>query len=303
MATREIALTSVRRPGLTRKRRCVKLSLTAVNDAAVNDTEGMKRFHLFEFEDQPWFPDWIRVLMTRYLVGLHRAFGTADEVADLIARGLQNTSAKQVNDLCSGHGGPYRDVLRALRERHGQADVRITLSDLFPNPGVVASFNDDGDEGIRYRAEPVDARSPSDLGDGLRSMVCSLHHMPPDVVRAILSDAAAARQPFLAFEVSDNSSPRLLWWFGVPISALLTLCLTPLIRPLSLRQVVFTYLIPILPFVIGWDGGVSNARTYGLADLDELLAEVPSEDYRWETGTLGRGPIKRLYLLGLPGSG
>lgn len=260
----------------------------------------MKRFHLFEFEDQPWFPDWIRVLMTRYIVALHRLFGTAEEVADLIARALQRTGSRQINDLCSGHGGPYRDVLAALRARHGLADVRVTLSDLFPNPGVVASFNEQGDSGIHYREEPVDARAPADLGDGVRSMVCSLHHMRPDAVRAILSDAATARQPFLAFEISDNSSPRFLWWTAVPIGALMTLFLTPFVRPLTLRQVVFTYLIPILPFLIGWDGGVSNARTYCLADLEALLAEFPSEGYLWETGTLGEGPSKRLYLLGLP---
>tara|TARA_R110002072_G_scaffold224107_1_gene381188 strand:- start:728 stop:1558 length:831 start_codon:yes stop_codon:yes gene_type:complete len=259
----------------------------------------VKRVQLFEFEDQAWFPDWIRVLMTRYIMTLHRLLGTADEVAELIARALKHTGLKQVNDLCSGHGGPFREVLKALRERHGLADVQVTLSDLFPNPDVVASFNDEG-EGIHYRPDPVDARAPGDLAEGLRSMVCSLHHMRPAVVRDILSSAAAARQPFLAYEISDNSAPRFLWWTAVPIGGLMTLLLTLLVRPLALGQVVFTYLIPVLPVLIGWDGGVSNARTYGEADLNLLLAEVPAEGYRWEIGTLGKGPTKRLYLLGLP---
>ncbi|MDC3378789.1 hypothetical protein OAX78_00720 [Planctomycetota bacterium] len=260
----------------------------------------MKRIHLFEFEDQAWFPDWIRVLMTRYIAAMHRLFGTGDEVADLAARALQHAGARRIHDLCSGHGGPQRAVLAALRGRHGLSDVQITLSDLYPNPQVAASFNDEDDSGIRYRTEPVDAAAPGDLEPGLRSMICSLHHMRPEVAQSILSDAVRAEQPFLAYEISDNSSPSLLWWTAFPIGALLVLFVTLAVRPMTWRQGVFTYLIPVLPFFIGWDGAVSNARTYGLTDLKTLLAGVPSSGYRWETGTLGSGPAKRLYLLGLP---
>jgi len=32
----------------------------------------MKRIHLFEFEDFSWFPNWLRVRMTRLIVVMHR---------------------------------------------------------------------------------------------------------------------------------------------------------------------------------------------------------------------------------------
>ena len=43
----------------------------------------MKRIHLFEFEDLPWFPNWLRTCMTRYIVTIHRLLGSAGELAAL----------------------------------------------------------------------------------------------------------------------------------------------------------------------------------------------------------------------------
>ena len=71
------------------------------------------------------------------------------------------------------------------------------------------------------------------------------------------------------------------------------------VRPVSWQQIVFTYLIPIIPLVFAWDGAVSNVRTYTLNDLDELLRQVPSENYVWEKGTTD-GRMKQLYMTGYP---
>ncbi len=51
---------------------------------------------------------------------------------------------------------------------------------------------------------------------------------------------------------------------------------------MTVRQLVFTYIVPIIPLCFAWDGAVSYARTYTLDDLDELLSGLRSEDYRWE---------------------
>lgn len=259
----------------------------------------MKRRQLFEFEDQAWFPAWIRLLMTRYIAAFHRLLATGPEVAGLAARALRHVGRLRITDLGSGHGGPWPEALAALRQEPGLEEAQLTLSDLYPDPVVAAAFNEGG-QGIRYLTHSVDAASPGAVEPGLRSLVCSFHHMPPEVARAILESAASARDPLLVYEISDNSSPRALWWTALPIGFLLVLFVTLRVRPLTWRQVVFTYLIPILPALIAWDGAVSNARTYAREDLEALIAEVPVSAYRWEIGALGQGPAKRLYLLGLP---
>jgi hypothetical protein len=60
--------------------------------------------------------------------------------------------------------------------------------------------------------------------------------------------------------------------------------------------------IPILPLIIAWDGVASNARTYTVSDLHELVADLQSDQYRWEIATIkaGLAPGRMIYLLGLP---
>jgi len=48
------------------------------------------------------------------------------------------------------------------------------------------------------------------------------------------------------------------------------------------QQMVFTYLVPILPLFIAWGGAVSNARTYTLEDMGELIQGLSGEKYSWD---------------------
>ena len=130
-------------------------------------------------------------------------------------------------------------------------------------------------------------------------MVGSFHHMKPMIARKILESAQKSRQPICIFEISDNSFPIFLWWVALPINFILTLFITPIVRPMTWQQIVFSYIIPIIPLCFAWDGAVSNARTYTLSDMDELLKDLESDDYHWEKGSF-EGITKKLYLLGLP---
>lgn len=85
----------------------------------------------------------------------------------------------------------------------------------------------------------------------------------------------------------------------MPMNLLMAFFITPLVKPMTWQQLVFTYLVPIIPICFAWDGAVSNARTYTLADMDELLNGLQTSDYVWEKGQTG-GMLKKLYLLGLP---
>jgi hypothetical protein len=59
------------------------------------------------------------------------------------------------------------------------------------------------------------------------------------------------------------------------------------VQPLTPTPFVFTYLVPVLPPMLTWDGVVSVLRTYRVADLEAMTADLSSPDYRWE---MGRSP-------------
>ena len=82
------------------------------------------------------------------------------------------------------------------------------------------------------------------------------------------------------------------------IVPLLVLLVTPFVRPFSLARLLLTYLVPVLPLLILWDGIVSCLRTYR---PDELLALTAGLDgHRWRATELRqRGSIVTV-LVGEP---
>jgi hypothetical protein len=59
-----------------------------------------------------------------------------------------------------------------------------------------------------------------------------------------------------------------------------------MIRPVKVSQLLFTYLLPLVPVCLFWDAVVSNLRTYSLAELEVMTADMQSSDYVWKTGEL-----------------
>ncbi len=266
----------------------------------------MKRIQLFEFEDQAWFPDWIRRSLTNLLVVLSRWMGIGAVLADLIAGILKDKKLNRIVDLGSGSGGAMPEVMKLLAEKHELHDVQFIMTDLYPNPETIQHFKDSGNKRLQFFEHPVDATQLATAPAGLKTMINCFHHMPPDIARKILSSAQQHKQPFLIYELAENNIPLLVWAlflpFGLVILFIISLFMTPFVRPLTLRQLFFTYLIPIIPITYAWDGQASLPRMYSMSDLDELLKDLTSNEYVWKKG-IARGKNGKkagTYVLGLP---
>lgn len=261
----------------------------------------MKRVHLFEFEDQSWFPDWIRKYMTRYIATLHRLFGTSGLIASTLNPLIKKYDIRTILDLCSGSGGPMIDAIQILKKDFNHQDLHLTMSDLYPNQEVAEHYNSKANSNISYHNFPVNAAEHPFSDTNMTTMICSFHHMEPETARSILQNASNSKKPFFLFELSNNSTPHIITLLvGLPVTFFMVLIFTPFVRPLSITQIIFTYLIPILPIFIAWDGTVSNMRTYTIKDLEELLEQVDSPHYNWETDTIKTKSGKMLFLTGKP---
>jgi hypothetical protein len=255
------------------------------------------RLHLFELEDQSWFPATVRDLATDYLHFVETTFALHRPVLPLLGQALQATKRRHVIDLCSGGGGPIPPLQRDLAAQ-GIA-VSFTLTDRFPNvpafervaavaAGKIALFN-----------EPVDARAvPSQLS-GFRTMFNAFHHFRPVDAIAVLRDAAQAGEPIGIFEIPERRpctiAPLLL-------TPLLVALATPFIRPFRWRRLLWTYLVPLVPLTCWWDGLVSQLRAYTPKELEELASAVAIDKYSWRAGQVPISPTpgKLTYLLGFP---
>ncbi|MBN9687773.1 MULTISPECIES: hypothetical protein [unclassified Corallococcus] len=250
----------------------------------------LPRLHLFEFLDQSWLPTALRRGEVDYLHVVLDKTRPYDTVAPQLADLLRMSGTNRVIDLCSGTGGPWRTLLPALRRVHGEAEV--VLTDLHPTPALELP------EGARYHDTPVDVmRVPEEL-TGLRTLFEGLHHFRPKQAKALLADAATRGLPIAAFELTQRSLLYVL--FQLLLIIPLVWGFTPLIRPRSGWRFVFTYLIPIIPLLILWDGVVSSLRTYTPEDLDELTEGLDAHGYRWHSGVHKANGMTITYLIGLP---
>jgi hypothetical protein len=82
----------------------------------------------------------------------------------------------------------------------------------------------------------------------------------------------------------------------VPLAVLL---LTPRIRTWSWARLLLTYVVPVVPLLVLWDGVVSCLRSYRADELRALTAGL-DEGYTWEVGEYRRRGVAVTYLIGAP---
>ncbi|MDW3196440.1 MAG: hypothetical protein R8G66_28960 [Cytophagales bacterium] len=74
----------------------------------------------------------------------------------------------------------------------------------------------------------------------------------------------------------------------------------PFIRPFKFGRILFTYLIPIVPLFVLWDGVVSSLRTYSIKEMNELVADLKgTETYTLNINKVKSGPGVILYMVGV----
>jgi hypothetical protein len=113
----------------------------------------------------------------------------------------------------------------------------------------------------------------------------------------MLADAVAQQQGIAVFEAAKRDLSTMAATFAIPI---LNWYVTPGIRPFRWSRMLWTYLLPVVPFTLLIDGLLSCLRSYSLDDLRELTEGLGGEDYRWETGNERGGRIGIVYLIGRP---
>ncbi len=265
----------------------------------------MKRIQLFEFEDFNWLPDTIRTSLTNLIVVLHRLLGTADVITSLIQKVRSNHEFSQVVDLGSGSGGAMLEVAEQLNEEEKDV-VDFLLTDLHPNADLVQKINARQLPNLHYLKTSVNATDFEQTPEGLKTMVNSFHHMPPETAKKILKSAQDNREAILIYEIGENFVPTILWWLLLPLSLviliIMSLVMTLFVRPLTFKQLFFTYLIPIVPLIYAWDGQASTMRTYTFDDIKFLIQDFENESYHWEIEKALKPNGKALgyYIMGYP---
>jgi hypothetical protein len=162
----------------------------------------MKRRHFVELEDLSWWPRVFRDAETDYLATALRVAKTYSVMVPRLAAALKKGGATQILDLCSGGGGPWSDLLPALRA--AGVDVTVCLTDKYPNTAALAKVAEKV-PGVRFETDSVSAVEVPERLTGFRTVFTAFHHFRPADARAILASAVRDRQGIAIFEAASRT--------------------------------------------------------------------------------------------------
>ncbi len=256
----------------------------------------MARIHLIEFEDLGWFPKFIRNYMTDFLQFVANRFDFYKPITPVLKKGVAASGSHQIIDLASGGGGGWLKLAEHVAEE--MPDVKVCLTDFYPNIPAFERTKSRYPRIFSFETNPVNAlKVPTNL-KGLRTQFLSLHHFRPDEAQEIFQNAVDAGSPIAIFEAQRRTVGDFIKFFFSPLNVLFV---TPFIRPFSFGRIFFTYIVPIVPIFVWWDGLVSVLRTYSDQEIHNLIAKLRNGDtFEWEVNVVKSGQVKIYYVLGIP---
>ncbi len=234
--------------------------------------------------------------MTDYLRFVSNKFNLFGSTIPVLSEILHETGRSKIVDIASGGGGPWLSLVPKLLEEF--PDLQIKLTDYYPNQSGMQETALAFPDTIDMESRPVDAKAvPADL-TGLRTQFLSLHHFDPVEVENILVNAIAANEPIAFFEAQQRDVAHLIQF---ALSPLFVLLLTPFVRPFRIFRLILTYLIPLIPLFVFWDGIVSVLRTYTVNEMLEMADKADeNQSYEWRADVINSGQIKVSCLIGRP---
>lgn len=216
-------------------------------------------------------------------------------------------------DFCAGAGGPTPFIEAELNARlaadGADTGVDFVLTDIAPHLSAWAAAAKKSPH-LHYVARSVDAaNAPTDLLHGVatsdarppfRLFSLAFHHFDDALGAQILRNTLDTSAGIAIFELTERTTASLLMnvltfpvglltnWWTFRRDAIMLAC---------------TYLLPVVPFVVSFDGLVSSLRTRTPDEVMRLLktaGQGAEQEWEWTSGRVTHTwPIGQMtYVIG-----
>ncbi|KAI1118231.1 hypothetical protein F5Y14DRAFT_399697 [Nemania sp. NC0429] len=212
------------------------------------------------------------------------AGGPTPHIEKALNKQLQTTSSPSPSS--SSPPASYAAAAAASRDRGGGGGgdgVDFVLTDLHPH---VESWERAARDSPRltYVSTPVDAAAaPRELirrgkagGKGVfRLFNLAFHHFDDPLARAILRNTVETSEGFGIFELQSRTISSFV---SCMLFGLFIFLIAPLLYWWSAPILFFVYVVPVVPFVLVFDGLVSSLRTRTADEVEVLLRTCGDDD-------------------------
>lgn len=230
---------------------------------------------LFEFGDLAISPSLYHVYLRRFLFLSYKVYGFHRLWVPAFSEFLKNVKSHTIMDCCSGTGEPLLLLNSEIRDQDTE-HINYLLSDFRPQQEFIQKFVELGNKKFQYIPVPIDATKEQEKFNYPKIFINSFHHFSKDQVEKILETNFRNKNEVIIMEYVRNSP---LGYLSVLVGTCTVFLLLPFMVQLKHFPVMalFTYVIPIFPLMILWDGFVSCAHEYSAKDLEKIVNKLPYE--------------------------
>lgn len=153
--------------------------------------------------------------------------------------------------------------------------------------------------------DSLDLQQPPAFRRVFRLFSLAFHHFPDPLANSILANTLTTSSGFAILELQART---LSSWIMMALMGPLLLLITPFYFWRDPVHLIFTYLIPIVPFVVVFDGFISSLRTRTGEEIKSMIDNVnmhASQDWEirwgseWHTWPIG----EMTWVIGVKNSG
>ncbi|MCQ8129164.1 hypothetical protein [Methylomonas rivi] len=227
---------------------------------------------LFEFGDLDGVSNLYHIYLREYLVFFYKVFGYYKLWVPSFSNFIKRVGKNKYLECCSGAGEPLT-LIDSQLDKNEVGLVNYLLSDIRPNPDVVNKFNQNQLSRFRYIENPVDVTQDLDKFDCPKIFINSFHHFSKKQVEKILINNFKNKNEIVVLEYVSNSLLGYLSMTVGPLVVFLTLPFLVKLRHLPIMA-LFTYVFPLFPLMMLWDGIVSCLHEHSVEDLKQIVNKL-----------------------------
>lgn len=218
---------------------------------------------LKELEDYPWFPSYLRKMQLEYVGWISVQLGLYRPLIVVV----QNFPSNQWVDLASGSGWPAFYL-----QKNTSPQVQYILTDLYPG-----SVSDEVKKQVKIEPEPLNLLTFQPQHRKQYTLFNAFHHFSSAQQKEFIKKMKTAKASCIITEVLE---PSLVCLIQVTLAALIVQPLTAwAIQPLTLGRIITTYLLPIQPITVMWDGWISVLKSKTTEQYKELVSDLADNQY------------------------